>query len=418
MRAVAAVGSRPIMSASTEGALLPAGILAGAVFFNFVLAIINQNVTPLSSLNVIAAEMLIVSAAHAVCLIRFRPEMLTWYALLWFLILVGFARWLWLADIDLKSIRDVIIIPTFICLGIAFGTRSLNRTVLAIHALVLSFVIFEAAFPQQFSSLVGIKSYYINTRGFSESSFWNTGSDLFVSATRPDERYFMSSLGLHRLSSVFLEPVSLGNYCVIITAFVCARFKTLTRSALIFLIASNVVLLIGCDGRLAIATSALILVSMIAVRALSPFCFLYLPVAITFAFLVHYGLGYQVGPDNFSGRIALTADILAHYRLQDLFGVAKTLPFRAADSGIAYMIAKQSIFGLLVIWAFVVSAGARDKAEELRYRQAVCLYLALTMIVSYSFFSIKTAALLWFILGALQNPYSRDNVPVMGVASQ
>ncbi len=398
---------RPILSASLQGsALLPAGIVAAAVLFNFALAIVNQHIRPLSSLDVIAAELLIVAAAHALCLSRFRPEMASWYALLWFLILVGFARWLWLADIDPKSIRDVIIIPTFICLGIACGSRSLNRIVLTIHAVVFLFMIFEAVLPQQFAALVGIKSYYINTRGFSEASFWNGDSDLFVSATRPGERYFVSSLGLHRLSSIFLEPVSLGNYCVIVTAFVCARFRTLTRPTLIFLAVSNVILLIGCDGRLAVATSALILASMAAPRILTPLSLLYLPAAVAFAFFVHFGLGYEVGPDNFSGRIALTAELLSRHGLADFFGVAKSLPFRAADSGIVYMIAKQSIFGLLVIWASVIFAGANDTAEQIRYRQATALYLALTMIVSYSFFSIKTAALLWFIFGAVQGQRS------------
>src|SRR5258707_1057139 len=107
-RAFAYAESAPLNDAerTRDGQLICVGIMLTAVCFNFVLAVINRNVKPLSPFDVILAEIAIVGIAHILCLFRFRDLMLPWYLLFWFMVMVGFARWLWLADIDPKSIRD------------------------------------------------------------------------------------------------------------------------------------------------------------------------------------------------------------------------------------------------------------------------------------------------------------------------
>jgi putative polymerase len=57
---------------------------------------------------------------------------------------------------------------------------------------------------------------------------------------------------------------------------------------------------------------------------------------------------------------------------------------------------------------FIVFCSREDTTEQVRFTHAVCLYLALTLMVSFAFLSIKTAALLWFIYGALQNSSRRS----------
>src|SRR4051794_24733102 len=146
-----------------------------------------------------------------------------------------------------------------------FDARRLDRLVMGIHAVVLVVLLFEALDTPGYASLFRVQDYYINTRGYVAEDFWNQDSELFVSATRPDERLF-SFLDLHRLSSVFLEPVSLGNYAIIITAFLCARFGGLSVWARGFLVLGNIVIIIGCDGRLAAMTS----VAIIAATAIAP----------------------------------------------------------------------------------------------------------------------------------------------------
>jgi putative polymerase len=74
----------------------------------------------------------------------------------------------------------------------------------------------------------------------------------------------------------------------------------------------------------------------------------------------------------------------------------------AADSGIAYTITTQSVFGLIAFWLFLVLNAAERTPEQIRYLHALCVFLVLTLLISYSLFSIKTAALLWFIHGSFQ----------------
>ena len=309
---------------------------------------------------------------------------------------------MWAGHIDPKTLRDVAIIPTFVCLGLVAGERHLNRLFLGIQVVVLLVMIFEYAALDAFSAAINIKSYYINTRGFDEQAFWNQDSDLFVSATRPNERYFLPWLNVHRLSSVFLEPVSLGNYCIIVTTFLCARFRTLSRPSIIFFVVTNVMLLIACDGRLAVTTSVAIVLAAAVATWIPYACILYLPGAVAIAFAIHLGLGINSGADNFTGRVALTAELLARMQVAEFMGVARERISGIADSGLAYLIVTQSIFGVALIWGALALLPREAEPQQTRAKHGLLVYVALTMMVSYSFLTIKTAALAWFLLGALQ----------------
>jgi putative polymerase len=58
--------------------------------------------------------------------------------------------------------------------------------------------------------------------------------------------------------------------------------------------------------------------------------------------------------------------------------------------------------GLILFWLLLVMNAEERRPEQIRFLHGLCIYLSLTMLVSYSLFSIKTAALLWFIHGSLQ----------------
>jgi hypothetical protein len=106
--------------------------------------------------------------------------------------------------------------------------------------------------------------------------------------------------------------------------------------------------------------------------------------------------------DNFTGRLAYCVDLLGRYDIWEWFGNSDRLVGPAADSGIAYTITTQSIVGLTAFWLFFVLNAEQRTTEQIKYLHGVCVYIALTMLVSYSLFSIKTAALLWFIHGSFQ----------------
>lgn len=382
-----------------------ASIVIAAAVFNAALAAVNGHVTHLSPAAVIAFEAGLVVAAHAIAIARFKPQMTPWYALLLVFATIAALRGLSTEAVEVKYLRDVLIIPTFILLGMAFDGRGLTRTIVALHAIVLAVLFFEAFATEAYSDLFRIEDYYINTRGYDPKEFYNEQSDLYVSATRPDDRFFsfLNVLDLHRMSSIFLEPVSLGNYCIVIVVFLCATFKSLGNATRAFLIAGVVVMLLACDGRLATVSSLLV----IAAAMCAPYlprgsAAIYLPGVTAAAFTIVAFGGLHAGRDDFAGRIAHTVDLIQRFDLAELLGASNEYLSKAVDSGLAYLILTQSLIGLVVLWLFLTLVPAQKTAEQARFTHGASLYVALTMMVSFSFVSIKTAALLWFIGGALQ----------------
>ncbi len=390
---------------------IPGLLVIAAVCFNAVLAVINAHVMPLSSAQVIACELVLVAAAHVVAIAHYRPAMLPWYVLAGLLVLFACWRAAMLQQVEPKYLRDVLIIPTFVVLGMTFDHRHLVRVVVAIHLVVVAGLVFEAVDTPGFVALFRVEDYYIQTRGYDFRSFWNTSSDLFVSATRPDSRLF-SFLDMHRLSSVFLEPVSLGNYCVVIVAFLCAWFDRLSWPVRIFLAAGTIVAVIGCDGRLAAAASVLIIAAaLVACRLPRASAVLYLPAVTLVAILLVTLAGLRAGPDDFPGRIAHMVELAGRFGPAEFAGISgnQMLLSESVDSGLDYLVLTQSVLGVTVLWLFLAFGAPERRADQIRFKHASLIYLALTMVVSFAFLSIKTAALLWFVQGVLatDHPPSR-----------
>ncbi len=392
---------------SARGLGVPALILIAAVCFNAFLAVINAHLFRLTDLIVIAVEVMLLLTAHLVALKRYHQDMAAWYLLLGLLVVWCLLRALAIGHIEPKLARDVAIIPTFIVLGMISDPKQLDRTVLTILAITGAVGAVEAIFPDWYSSVFDIKNYYIQTRNYTNDDFYNKDSTLFVSATRADGRMF-AFLDMPRLSSIFLEPVSLENYCTIMTAYFCARFRELSAPALSLGVLTVAFLLVGSDGRLATASAALV----VAVCAFAPyvpsFCAaLYLPLILVAGVGVTLIMHPDPGSDDFPGRIAYTTDMLQSFTLVDLLGLSDRLLQNAVDSGIVYLIISQSLIGAVVIFLFVIYASVQKTKEQMRFMHALLLYIALTMMVSASMLTIKTAALAWFIHGALQRSSTR-----------
>lgn len=380
---------------------LPAALVVAAVLFNAVLAIVNGNVRPLSQGIIIAVEVAIALAAHAIALANYRREMTPWYLFIIAIGLFAVVRMITLGALEVKYFRDLFLIPTFVVLGMVSSRRHMIRAMLAITAVVVAGILLEAIDVDAFSRLFEVKSYYVNTRGLVFEEFTNAGSDLFISATRPEARFF-PFFDLHRLSSVFLEPVSLGNFALILMAFALAFWRYLSAWVNAFVALSIALILFACDGRLSAVASLVILLSAVFVRFLpGNIALLYLPLVVLGAVGATVVLDLEGGPDDFPGRIAHTVDLLGQLGLAEWLGASNRLLEPAEDSGLVYLIITHSVLGVALFWVLNVLALGERTLEQKTYKNGLFLYLALTMMVSYSFTSIKTAAPLWFIYGTL-----------------
>jgi putative polymerase len=393
---------------------LATAILLAALFFNAVLAALNAQIVPLSESLVIACELIVIAAAHAVALWHFKARMAPWYALIAFAAAFAIFRSAAHGTPEVKFFRDLLIIPTFVVLGMTYPRERLPRLLVAIQLIVLAGLLLEVAALDAYAGLLNIKSYYISTRGYTDANFWNSTSNLFVSASRPDDRFF-AFVPWHRMSSWFLEPVSLGNYCIIVAAYGSASYRSLSLWQKIVLIGGTVVLIVGCDGRLAFVACLIIAAASLLARLVPRGFIGVIPLLVLILALSAVAfLGLKAGPDDFSGRLAHTAALLKAYGPGELLGVSDVYLSKAVDSGLAYLITTQSVLGLAVLWLCIVLFTEERDRQQFVFKLAVALYLSLSMLVSFSFLSIKTAALLWFILGALQR--QRVSAPAGEVA--
>jgi putative polymerase len=131
-------------------------------------------------------------------------------------------------------------------------------------------------------------------------------------------------------------------------------------------------------------------------------------VVLIAAFAAVTYLGLKPGPDNFSGRLAHTIDLLRTYGTAEFLGISETYMSKAVDSGLAYLISTQSVLGVLVIWLFIALYTDERTKEAVIFKTAIALYLSLSMLVSFAFLTIKTAAIVWFVMGALQSAPARS----------
>lgn len=377
-------------------------LLFAAVLFNALLAAVNSSVAGLTSAHVILAELFVVGCSHLLALSRFDSIMIPWYSLLGFVAAFAITRSLLLGDVDVKYFRDIAIIPTFIVLGMTAQRSTLNRAILALQCVVVGVMLLEAADTALYVHIFDVKGYYINTRGLTEDNFWNGDSDLFVSATRSGDR-FVSFFNLPRLSSIFLEPVSLGNYCIIITVYLCAMFSLLGLGARIFMIATNALLLVGCDGRLALVSSAIVVAgaTLFGPRLSRYTAVFSLPALMAGAIALVFLAGLEPGSDNFSGRLAYTVYLAGEMNLADYLGLSNDLLAQSVDSGIVYLLLTQSVFGVIAIWVIVTHSTEDDTPTKSTFVLGIAFYLSFTMLISYSFLTIKTSSILWFVFGIL-----------------
>ena len=382
-------------------------IVSACVLFNAGLAAMNAHVT-LTATAVIACEAVLLTSALSVAFFRASPYSQKWIALLGICTALAVVNGLVSGGIDPKFLRDVLVIPVFVLLGLSCSRSDVVRVVLPLQAIVLGVMIFEALRPDEFGRIFNVSSFYINTRGLHAEDFWNKSSDLFVSATRPGERFLLGGLGIHRLSSIFLEPVSLGNYCVVVAIVAASLWSSFTLPQRVFLVISELMILVGSDGRFASVMIGLIIVFFFLSSSLPHVAsWFYLPGALVLAALGVSVLGISDTGDDFSGRVAGSVGIISRMSLTDLLGFNTFSAYRAMDSGIAYFLLSQSLIGVLVVWTFISLGLPQDDKPSIIATHAVSLYVTLLLLVSYSLFSVKTAALLWFSYGAIAHPVPR-----------
>jgi putative polymerase len=369
-------------------------VVLGGLVFNFFLAFVNTRLFGISASHVMLLEVILIGIGLMLAIDRRVDLYVVLMIYLAYMAMILALR----PELDLKAIRDGLIPIVFYFLG--RGIRDIetaDRLVLGCAGIVIGVGLFEYFLLDLFVANVNINDYYVARGTIQQGDNFNEGSSLFISGIRPEGRNFFPFLGQHRVSSVFLEPVSMGNFGAFLGMWALFR-KDMARRKLLFAAAATVIVL--GDARFGLFVCFGFGAAFVVHRFVPRVLWWLLP-ALVIVSLVIYGswttrLSWE---DDLGGRWFHAARLFLKLDLAGIFGISAIDTF-LDDNGYAYTLHQFGLIGVAGLWSLFIFARTRS-VDAWRFRALVATYICLLMVVSNSLYSIKTAALLWLCVGAV-----------------
>jgi putative polymerase len=387
----------------------------GGLTFNFVLCFVNTRLMGIGESQVMLMELAIIGTAFLVAADRRAGFYLVLFIFTTYMLLLFALR----GQSDLKALRDIFIPVIFYAMGSRLANIKLaDELLIWSSVIVLVFAFFEYFFLPVYLQWFNVLGYYISRGTVTAADNFGATTGLFISGNRPEPRTLLAFLGQHRVSSVFLEPVSMGNFGAIVFAWAIFRRGWGGRW---FLFTAAIFMVILADARFGLFTCLLMAALSPLFRIIPRTVWMVMPMLFV-ALVAAYGQasGVHGGDNSLSGRIDVTAYIISNLSLSVVLGTEMSASF-TADSGMAYALTKFGLFGFPALWALFVFQPLRSP-QAWKLLSMIGLYLVLIMVISNSFFSIKTAALMWFITGTAASavlprvPSLWDRLPMLPAA--
>ena len=385
-----------------HGDIAVVAVLLLAVGYNFLLAIFNAQVMAVGPAWAYAVELAIYAGCFLLGMTALdRDKQVLVLGGIALVLAFNLLRFLQTWSLDPKLLRDAIIPFAFLVLGARYRGR-LHVLAMWLALAVVLVAAIEMAFPDLYGDLVDPRSYFVNTRGNSDTDFWNEGSKLYVSATRPGERNWLGGFDLPRASSIFVEPVTMGNFIIFFCAVAITYWRSLRFAGVATALLFIVFLLVASDGRLASATClAMLLLAPLLRRTDQSLAGLLFLGVLMAGWLAVWILGVNSYEDTLPGRVFLSVAAIDGMKPEEWLGMDLAAPYRYPDSGIAYFISGQSlgiVLAFLLGYAFLLRM---PSSNGQLFKNLFVFAFALSLLVSNAYFSIKTASLWWFACGHL-----------------
>lgn len=396
-------------------------LIIGTISFNAVLCFLNTRGVAISNVHVMMCEALLISATVLACRNHLRFIDVSVLALIVaYTVMISALRYANAPaeGFDPKISRDLIIPVAFFLLGKALNdVDAADRAVFTATAVLLIFAVFEYFFLDLFLKIFEVAEYYI-ARGTVEASDWalDVSQGLMVSGFRPTDqgRTLLPFLGDHRVSSLFLEPSSLGNFGMLVTLWAAVRSRMEGRLFL-WCALGGLALLVLSDTRFDAYFLVLgVVIVMLPPKLTTPVAFLSPFIAIIALYLLgmsapysHNDIPMLEGREIYdrllySGRVLLDFDIYNWFGLE----VSRAQTF---DTGYGYVISNVGVLGLTALWILFMSLEGSNR-YYVSFRNVVAIYFATMLSISASQFTIKIAALLWLLLGVLSVAKGRNGI--------
>lgn len=374
-------------------------VVGATVIYQAVLCALNTFGFPVSRAIIMASEFLILVACLPLLMPRVLPGVMILAAFSGALLCL---QALLRGGLDLKAFRDLLIPLCFYWAGRNMGNPAqADKALKLIVAVVVFFAFFELLALDTYTRIFNIFSYYVSTGSLQEITEYERDSRLQMNGIRPPgigRTLLPWLLDSHRVSSVFLEPVSLGNFATVIAAWGLAKDRSQLRHTMFF-VGAAVVLIVLADSRFALLTVSFLLFARFALVGWANYLPFLMPIGIL-AVLVGIGLFWHgMYGDNYIGRLASSGRSLVEFKVDTLLGFANDGGF--PDQGYAYAFSNFGLVLVMILWfVFWLIPAPDDQAR--RFRCYIGIYASLILCVSgSSLFALKTAGVVWFLFGVV-----------------
>jgi putative polymerase len=380
---------------------MPSALVISACCYAAFLCFINTRIAHVSAGLFAFVDAAIVLGALALAV---RGEASRW---LWMLLAALAANFLLLGllseSIELKSLRDPLIVIAFTALGWRLGSASAARRIFfVVSGLVIALGAIEFASPETYLSLFDVIDFYRAREAVSLESVSNLDSAFFISSARDDTRLLLPFLGPHRVSSIFLEPVSMGNFGALTLLFALSLDNRHWRAAIALALASIVVIVLA-DARFASMIAPILIAMRFFPLRWSKPALAILP-AFAIGTLMAFAWSNAGAGDDLATRLAGSGRVLLSMTPAAVFGFG-AYDIVTYDSGYAYAFSALGLPLCILLWAAFVLLPVADQQGQ-RYKLLLGIYIcALLCISGTSVFALKTAGLGFFALGAMAHAH-------------
>ena len=373
-------------------------LVLGAVCYNATLAFLNAHGLTMQKSDVVISEIALLSAGGLVILSSGpRPGDTAPAALGAFFVLDALIVSMLNNTVFVDMARNVAIVAVFMLLGSRIRERDLHRCFMLAALLVGAVLLLEMVSVERYAAWFAPGDYFAQTRGIEKEAFDQLG--LFGNSLGFDSRFAIVTLMDHRACSLFLEQVSLANFGVILVILVACDWDRLSLSSKAFFSALAVLIVLTTNSRLALGLTLITPVACLLTLRWNRFLTL-LVMPATLAVAAVIGASATAYADDLPGRLEKTIKALGSLDMGAISGLEVLKAPLFADSGYAYVIYGSTILGMLALWLFVSLAASQNEQRAMRCNLLVNVYVFSSLTISgNSVFSIKTAALLWLLVG-------------------
>ena len=373
-----------------------------ATCYSAALAVLIARGFPGSTSLVIFIELALLGSCIAMCLMngltRYDwPPILLGYGFIVAALIVSMIA----ARPMVETLRAGAIIACFFMVGQRMSYRTLDRLFLVVCVVVLVVLVLEVTSLPTYVKVFSPAQFFTATRGVQVAEFNDSG--LFNTATSFSGRFSFGLFAGPRTSSIFLEQISNGNFACVVALYLAVRGRMIPKRHLLIELATAALILLTANSRFG---SIFILIMLLGYFIFPLLSRLLLPLgsfAIWGGALAMILSNPAADGDNLQGRISFVGRQFRDADFGYYLGFHATKALGEADSGYSYFIGSTTIFGFMMLWLFVNISPRMDDEPSRRLGWGLIFYFFGQLLVSStSLLSIKTAALLWVMVGCVR----------------